>query len=181
MINLLSLGDIPGAVLNAAVVGNIKKVRKLLSRGACPPDSPELVRALHSACANGNVELATLLIEYGVDVNAEDERGVSALGCAIEELNLDIIRLLIHKRASVNRRDDKGHTPLHQAIDSEVQWDMYPGDGIRKKPTAEIVALLIESGANVNAKTDRGETPLQLAIGLGHKSAQEVLLSHGAI
>lgn len=58
---------------------------------------------------------------------------------------------------------------------------MYPGDGIRKKPTAEIVELLIAGGAAVNGKTSRGETPLQWAVQLGHKTAEEVLLKHGAI
>ena len=168
-------------LLDAAVTGNVKQVSKILMGGECPPDAPELIRALHSACANGNEELASLLIEHGVNVNARDERGKSALECAVAALETHIIKLLILKGAEVNAMNNDGYTPLHQAIESEVDEDMYPSDGIRKRPMGEIVKLLIESGANVNAKTLEGETPLHFALSLNHKAAQVILREHGAI
>lgn len=171
----------PGKLLDAAVTGNLEKVRKLLNRGDCSSDAPELVRALHSACANGNLKLAALLLDYGVDVNARSEHNLTALDISIEELNLDMIALLIRKGAGVNAKDEYGQTPLHQAIDSEVQWAIYPGDGVERRPTGEIIKLLIDGGADVNAETTEGETPLQWAKSLGHKPAQEILLKHHAI
>jgi ankyrin repeat protein len=166
----------PSDVLDAAVTGNAARVRKLLAKGDCPSDSPELVRALHSACANGNADLATLLLDYGVDANARDAHNLAALDVAIEELDLEIVALLIRKAADVNAKDESGQTPLHRAIDSEVQWDMYPGDGVRRSPTGEIVKLLIQAGADVNAQTNNAETPLQWAQNLGNKPAEDILL-----
>src|ERR1700674_1954370 len=158
----------PSDVLDAAVTGNIAKVKKLLAKGDCPSDAPELVRALHSACANGNVELATLLLDYGVDANARDAHSLAALDVAIEELNLEIVALLIRKGSDINGKDESGQTPLHRDINSKVQWDMYPGDGVRRSPTGEIIKLLIEVGADVNARTADGETPLQWPQNLGN-------------
>jgi ankyrin repeat protein len=81
----------------------------------------------------------------------------------------------------VNAKGVDGQTPLHLAIDSEVQWAIYPGDGVSREPTGEIIKLLIDGGADVNAKMDKGETPLEWAKRLGHKPAQEILLRHHAI
>jgi len=58
-------------VLDAAVTGNVARVKKLLAKGDCSSDAPELVRALNSACANGNTELATLLLDYGVNAKCQ--------------------------------------------------------------------------------------------------------------
>ena len=180
-ISFFSKNNNPSKLLDAAVTGNVETVRKLLAQGNSPADAPELARALRSACANGNVELATLLLDYGVDVNARDEHDLAALDISIEELNLEIIALLIRKGADVNAKNEYGRTPLHLAIDSEVQWDIYPGDGGSRQPTGEIIKLLIDGGADVNAQTNKGETPLQWAKNLGHKPAQEILLRYHAI
>jgi ankyrin repeat protein len=123
-----------------------------------------------------NAGVGTLLLDYGVDANARDAHNLAALDIAIEELNLEIVALLIRRGADVNAKDESGQTPLHRAIDSEVQWDLYPGDGVRRSPTGEIVKLLIGSGADVNAQTDNDETPLQWAQNLGNKPAEEILL-----
>ena len=116
------------------------------------------------------------MLDYGVDANGKDARNLAALDVAIEELNLEIVALLIRRGADVNAKDESGQTPLRRAIDSEVDWDMYPGDGVRRSPTGEMVKLLIESGADVNAQTNNDETPLQWAQNLGNKPAKEILL-----
>jgi ankyrin repeat protein len=162
------------------VTGNTKKVRQLLAKGDCPTGAPEPIRALHSACANGNVELVILLLNYGVDVNARNEHNLAALDVAVDELSLEVVALLIRKGADVNAKGEDGQTPLHLAIDSEVQWAMYPGDGVCRQPTGEILKLLINCGADVNAQTHKGETPLQWAKNVGHKLAQEILLRYQA-
>jgi ankyrin repeat protein len=168
----------PDDLLNAVVTGNALRVQRILAKRDCPSGAPELVRALHSACANGSVELVTLLLDYGVDPNARDTHGLAALDVAIEELNLEIVDLLIRKGADVNAKDGCGLSPLHLAIDSEVQWHVYPGDGVNRSPTGEIVKLLIEAGGDVAAETNNGQTPLQWAKTLGHKPAEEILLRY---
>jgi ankyrin repeat protein len=108
-------------ILDAAVTGQVEKVRKLLANGDFPPDSPELIISFRSACNNDNAELAALLLDYGIDVNIEIFPDWSAFNGAIEEMSLEVIRLLIKRGANINRRNQYGQTPLHHAIDIEMQ------------------------------------------------------------
>lgn len=64
----------------------------------------------------GNVECVQLLLSAGVDVNASDEEGWTALMGASMYGGPDVVRELLTHGANVNARDSQGRTPLSLAI-----------------------------------------------------------------
>ena len=81
------------------------------------------------------LEMLTLLIEAGANVNIHDDFGESPLSECVCDNEPETVKLLIANGANLNARDDEGSTPLFSAI-------------ICRQP--EIVRLLIENGAEVN-------------------------------
>src|SRR5258706_12621294 len=98
------------------------------------------------AVRDGREETVALLIEKGADVNATNDRGVSALHRAIAWPK--IAELLISKGAKVDAADIQNQTALHYCA---------------RDPRAKIAATLIEKGANPNTAGIRGQTPMSLA------------------
>jgi len=109
---------------------------------------------LHEATLAWDIEKIKALLSQGVDVNARDSLGRTALHCTCEKFDTPpsekIARLLIGQGADVNARDKSGNTPLHLAA---REWDI----------DEDLLDLLIAKGADVNARNDDGQTPLHLA------------------
>lgn len=135
---------------------------------------------LHCAAESGEYELAELLIDKGVNVNAKSYYGDTPLHEALYNGHKDIAELLIDKGANVNVKDKSdGKTLLHLAVQSG-----------RK----DIVELLIAKGADVNAKvvysrrvkrgaapfSDDGFTALHYASERNNIEIVELLIANGA-
>jgi len=112
-----------------------------------------------------SLEAIELLLEYGLDIKACDDTGISALDTAIKFKRHDIIKLCIEKGLDVNVSSRKsGITPLMLAsCFSNIQ-------------TAE---LLLEHGADINATDRAGMSPKDYARKLGQKKMQEFLAEKG--
>jgi len=112
----------------------------------------------------GRPETAELLIQRGVDVNAIDKNGESALFQIIRYTKnpAKIAEVLLAHGANPNVRNRYGQTPLMVAPDG---------------PTVE---ALIAAGADVNAKDDRGGSVLQFFGVKAEPSREEALRRHGA-
>lgn len=97
-----------------------------------------------------DVETLRAYVYAGVDVNASNKRGWTALHSAAR-YNPDaaVLGMLISAGALVNARDKAGDTPLHWAA--------------ADNPNVDIVTALIESGANVHATDNFGWLPLHTA------------------
>jgi ankyrin repeat protein len=122
--------------------------------------------SLADAAASGDVEKARALLLAGLDVNAAQGDGMTALHLAARSGNLAMAELLIESRANLEATTRIGdHTPLHVASASG---------------RASVVEALVGAGANVNARTTTGGTPLMFAAASGSAEAVAVLLSHGA-
>lgn len=68
---------------------------------------------LHIAAnQNDNLELATLLIHFGANVNIIDEDGQTELHYAVQHGRKNITKLLINSGAITNVMDKDGDTPL---------------------------------------------------------------------
>jgi serine/threonine-protein phosphatase 6 regulatory ankyrin repeat subunit B len=104
---------------------------------------------IYAAAYNNNPEVIALLLENGADVNAEKNKGTTALMHAASDNNPEIAALLLKSGANVNTEDDQGMTALMFAA------------AFNNNP--EAVALLLENGANVNAGNNRGTTALMRA------------------
>jgi len=104
---------------------------------------------LHSAASDGNADqLRELLKEEGVQVDAEDEEGRTALHFAVGYGEIECSKLLIDAGANVNLKDANQNTPLHYAA----------GYG-----QAESVKLLLDSGADKEAKNADDKTAYEVA------------------
>ena len=125
--------------------------------------------ALHLAAGGGEVEVATLLLTHGADLEATDEQGELPLHKAAEAGRRGVLRVLLQHgaRLDVPRLSD-GATPLHLAA--------YTGQG-------DVAALLVAEGADLEARTPKGQSPLHFAAISGYThdtNAVELLLPLGA-
>ncbi|GIL79791.1 hypothetical protein Vretimale_12414 [Volvox reticuliferus] len=115
---------------------------------AASSEAKKLIANLHDAAKYGDVEAATRLIEEGADVNALNDRGISALGVAVGFNRLEVVKLLIAKGADVTFQDPKKNTLMHYAA----------GYG-----RLAIARILLAAGAELDAKNDAGQTPVDVA------------------
>jgi ankyrin repeat protein len=107
---------------------------------------------LHYACAFGHYAPATLLLDHGALVNANQENGKSPLMLAVESGHTGLVSFLVESGANVNTATAGAQmTALHIAV---------------MKGFLDITKLLIAAGANTHAEmTERGHvyTPISFA------------------
>ena len=112
-----------------------------------------------------SLEALELLMEYGLDIKACDEMGISALDTAIKFKRHDVIELCIDKGLDVNASSRRsGITPLMLA------------SCFSDTKTAE---LLLRYGADINAIDRSGMSAKDYARKLGQKKMQEFLTEKG--
>ncbi|MEZ5424920.1 MAG: ankyrin repeat domain-containing protein [Pyrinomonadaceae bacterium] len=108
-------------------------------------------------------------LQGGINPNAKDKEGETALTFAIQHDEAPIIKLLIEK-ADINLRDDLGNSPLHLAL---------------KENKDQIFDLLLEKGADVNlpgraSEKTNDQTALYLAVARNDADLVRRLLERGA-
>ena len=110
--------------------------------------------ALRNAAGEGDLATLKRLVEEGVDLEATDKYGNTALMCAAREGKLDCLALLIAKGANLDATvDDNKRTALHKAA--------YCGH-------TPCVEALLKAGADASLKDRDGETALDRAKLMGH-------------
>ena len=105
------------------------------------------------------------LIQAGVDVNVQDEKGMTPLMLASQNGLVGLGAKLIEAGANMNIQSNSGDTALIHAT---------------KKNQINCVQKLIELGANVNIQGGNGQIALNHAAGNEHGNCLEVLLQGGA-
>jgi ankyrin repeat protein len=105
------------------------------------------------------------LLEKGVDVNAPQEDGTTALHWAVYHDDLPLAARLIKAGANASAANLYDVRPLSLACTNG---------------NAEIVELLLQAGADANAALRGGETPLMTAARTGKLGPVKVLLAHKA-
>jgi len=151
-----------------------------------------------TAAYTGDLAAVQACLEQGVDVNARDQWGRTALYLAAEKGHKEVVELLLEHGADVNAKDtrnrtallypaEKGHKEVvellleHGAdVNAKDNWDCTPLHSAAEEGHKDIVELLITEGANVNARDRASRTPLHYAAEKGHKKIVGLLLAHGA-
>ena len=128
---------------------------------AAASSDPPLV----AAAKNGDVATVLSLLEEGVDVNAPQGDGATALHWAVHRSALETVEALIRAGANVNAVNDLGVTPLWLAC---LNGDALSAD------------RLLAAGASANVVLQSGETALMTAARTGNVDVVALLLAHGA-
>jgi ankyrin repeat protein len=125
------------------------------------PTRQDLLRAVFRNDAAAIKSLAA----RGVDVNAPDQVGRTALHLAADRGHLKAAQALLAAGAKSSVTDRSGLTPLHLAA---------------LRGRAKVVSLLLAQRAGVNGRTRLGLTPLHLAARGGFTPIVQALLAKGA-
>jgi ankyrin repeat protein len=120
---------------------------------------------LADAAKNSDKAALRLLLKPGVNVNASQGDGTTALHWASYRDDLEAADLLIRAGANVNAVNDLGVTPLWAAS---------------QNGSVAMVRKLLAAGANPNAKLESGETLVMTAARAGKADVLELLLAKGA-
>ncbi|PYH88778.1 hypothetical protein BO71DRAFT_467058 [Aspergillus ellipticus CBS 707.79] len=150
-------GDTP--LIIASNNGHAAAAKKLVDAGAKTDQrGPEGKTALFFACIHGHLEVVRLLLDFngrrGVDRNLVDDRGITALHCAVRNEKEDIVRELCEDdQTDITIQDPQGGTPLKDAAGKgnlEIMLQLlshqahYPEDPI-KDPTSLSTPFEIET------------------------------------
>lgn len=107
----------------AAIVGSVEEVKKLISCGARPDIQTRRGRtALHYAAENGHREIVGILLGLGAQVDLPNKWGRTALHYAASKHRLDCIQALIDNGADPNKQDVDKQTPLYHAVAASAKW-----------------------------------------------------------
>lgn len=118
---------------------------------------------LMSTDINTANELLPIFLEKGVDVNATDNVGNTALILNTKTLNMcfkDVIKELVRAGADVNMSDNTGGTALYYAL---------------KYGNQEVARFLIKKGADYNHTNNKGESCVQIAVEKGYDTVLELM------
>ena len=128
-------------------------------------DLTEEERDLMYRTTNGDTDSVLSLIQAGVDVNIQDERGMTPLMLACRAGHVDLVVKLIETGANMNIQGYSGDTALIYAT---------------KKSQINCIQKLIEFGANLNIQGGDGETALMHAVDNENGNCLETLIDAGA-
>jgi len=161
--------------------------------GASKSGDPPLALAVRL----GWMHLIERLIATGVDLDARDGHGMTALHLCAALAREPVLKLLVKSGASPEVRAADGQTPLGVALSGGsreladwLDWRVWPLPGRALQPEdlpaaamagdADAVRRLLDLGFNVDAPDAQGCSALLRAAGGGHRDALELLLARGA-
>eukprot|EP00397_Hematodinium_sp_SG-2012_P038475 GEMP01041859.1.p1 GENE.GEMP01041859.1~~GEMP01041859.1.p1 ORF type:complete len:355 (+),score=88.98 GEMP01041859.1:30-1067(+) len=103
--------------------------------------------------------------QYGLDINARNRDGDSALILAIANFLPPVAHCLLDRKADATLANDRGMTALHMAT---------------LVGNSDMVSLLVRHGADVNAKDGRGVSVTDVAVDRQEKKIIKQLVALGA-
>ena len=137
--------------------------------------------ALHVACAEGNVSIATLLLDHGANILEADWNGETALHFGCKHGQKDIVKFILNKYSS---NSSNGNSDGISAGGGDVDDDDQSIDAadVHKSDSGNIS----ESSSSllftkiINKVQWHGHTPLHHAAAKGHRSIVSLLIQYGA-
>ncbi len=167
---MLGAGTTP--FLRAAKAGDVPAMNLLLEHGADPTLGPTRsgINPLMAAAGLGTsesdstgrqktqaqaIEAIQLLLNRGLDINAQAKDGQTAVHGAAMQGYDDVIRFLASKGAALDTPDKDGFTPLDVALGKAGGFGFTGNEGVVREATAALLRELMagsESGATAAAR-----------------------------
>ena len=154
------LSPLPGSP-NAAKPGNSSAEQDSLDRALIALSRTKIMQNQFSM-----IPFLQDLISNGVNLDAQDEDGLTAMHWASREGHLFIVKFLCERGADMNLKSNEGQSALHEAI--------------IKGHTSVVKYLLKNKATDIEQYGSFGETPLMWAARHGHLTILEALLKSGA-
>jgi ankyrin repeat protein len=157
--------------------------------------------------SKNNEEAVDLFVKAGVDLNAMNEKGQTAIMLAAEKGHVRMLQTLAQLNApTLNHADKSGNTALmaaarqgqedivHALVESGagVNYTVPANDGAAsalqaaldtadvKDEHLRVIQYLLQKGADVKGRNKAGQFPLLFAVERGHAEIAKVLIEHGA-
>jgi uncharacterized protein len=119
-------------------------------------DPAQIKKAIESINARYQ-QVVELLLDAKADLEAEDDRGQTALFACINEGNIMYLQKVLAANANVHHTDKSGNEPLNFLV------KVLKNRKLNEAEMAELARMLIEAGANRESKDYSGLTPLAIA------------------
>ncbi|STX81676.1 ankyrin repeat-containing protein [Legionella busanensis] len=160
--------------------------------------TPKGQTPLYIAVENNFIQMFTILVEKGVDLNKGDASEVTPISLAVELGYISTFIFLAEKGANLNKPDIKGVTPLMAAArlrhlsvitilaEKGADFDQADKDGVTAAMIAaaigdaSVMTALIKGRADINKVTEDGTTPTFIAAKRGHVAVIEILIIENA-
>ncbi|OAF71792.1 hypothetical protein A3Q56_00411 [Intoshia linei] len=115
---------------------------------------------------NSKLDEIQYFIDNGINVDAKNKHGMSALHIAVTTNYHKLVKLLLENGANINiLSKPKNNTPLHDSI-------LNGNDGIK------IIEILLGFGADARRTNNKKQTPYDIAVNLGLKKIASLLYKH---
>lgn len=153
--------------------GDIAAVKQLLDDGADPdyPKAKHGYAPLHYAAMKRRIDMFTLLLEYGANINARTNDGWTPLMHLVNASSLpeheypELVEQFLQMKPDIDVKNNFEDNALLNACSK----------------TNSLVAIpLLEAGANIHAKDKDDNTPLHWAVRARNKEIIRQLLARGA-
>lgn len=176
---------------------DLAMVTLLLSKGARVNATMEFgITPLDFTATQGSVEVATVLLDAGADVNNQDEKtATTPLHRAAIRGDVAMVSLLISRGARVDAETNDEATPLFAAAEyghlevveyliamDPTGWHLHcsPIHAVASNGHLDVLDHLIQEGVDVDLKNQFDVTPLCAAVLKERLAIMEYLISNGA-
>ncbi|KAL9010697.1 MAG: hypothetical protein Q9173_004396 [Seirophora scorigena] len=187
-----------GDPVKEAVTQGHADVVKILIEHYEISDKAKLANYLYIASSKGHHDIARLLLDKGVDVDAVGGKQGTALQVSALEGHKEVVQLLLARKASTKVVSARFGTPLSAAaekghergfqmllnagasINGKGGWYAYPLISAIVGQNDTIIQILLNKGANVNLTGGRHVCALMAAAALGKLALVKKLIDMGA-